>query len=65
MRDDDCFIGQEQARDDREHASNIRLQGMVQDISRCSSESLTLGREHDLMDRRLDKCTRWAKDMHI
>ncbi|CAA3033639.1 Hypothetical predicted protein [Olea europaea subsp. europaea] len=55
----------EQARDDREHARNIRLQVMERDISRLSGDMLTLCRKHDLMGRRLDKCTGRVEDMHI
>ncbi|CAA2970329.1 Hypothetical predicted protein [Olea europaea subsp. europaea] len=46
-----------QARDDRKHARNIRLQAMERDISRLLGDMLTLHREHDLMGRRLDRCT--------
>ncbi|CAA2971197.1 Hypothetical predicted protein [Olea europaea subsp. europaea] len=54
-----------QARDDREHARNIRLQAMERDINRLSGDILTLRREHDLMGRRLDRCTRRVEDIHI
>ncbi|CAA2945351.1 Hypothetical predicted protein [Olea europaea subsp. europaea] len=55
----------EQARDDIEHARNIKMKGMERDIGGLLSELLTLHREHDLIGRCLDRYTGRSEDMHI